>query len=149
MEDFLAAQITTHAPVVAFFDKDRAGRSRTPDKWFFGLTSLGLGDNVAVPDRPYLVWREGADIEHREVSETSNARTRTFNFYVYDYKGDFTRINRILETLKAFCKTLVDFTTEDGVHCSGVEWAGVSPDLPDDGYDSCTKYGTVRFTVSR
>lgn len=153
MEDFLATAITTDPDIVAEFEQDDEGNERTVEQWFFGPSSLGLGENVAVPVRPYMAWKENADLEHPEVSETSHARTRSFNLYVYDWKGDFSRINRILGRLKVLVKGMAPFVVvvdgEDDIRCSESKWGGLSPNLLDDGYDSCCRYGTATFTVSR
>lgn len=153
MEDFLATKITTDPTILAEFEVDDEGNNRTVEEWFFGPSSLGLGEHVAVPMRPYMVWKENPDLEHPEVSETSHARTRSFNIYVYDWKGDFTRINRILAAVKVLVKGMAPFvvTVEDeaDIRCSGSKWNGLSQNLVDDGYDSCCRYGNATFTVSR
>jgi len=147
IEDHFSVAITADTGVQSHFRTPQAV-DRPVDEWWYANSSLALGPDNPVPERPYIVWGELSDDVHREVEETSDASTRTFRFFVYDRKGDFTRINEILKEIKGVVKRLDFFTTEDGVRCSGVAWLGLSEQFPDDGYDSCARYGTVRFTVS-
>lgn len=147
MEDYLAQQISECEPITSQFVDDQ-GDPRPFESWFFESSSLGIGPNLPVPQRPYIVWNEGDDFVHQVVRNTSNARDRTFRIYVYDYKGDFSRINSILEALRDLVKQMAPFTTEDGVRCSDSLWVGISGRFLDDGYDSSTRFGTARFTVS-
>ena len=147
MEDFLATALTTDSAIVALFNEDREGNPRNVEDWFFGTSALGLGDNVAVPDRPYMVWNEGPDVPFRTVEKATNARVRNFRIYVYDYKGDFTRINSILKLVRNRVKAMAPFTA-GSVKCHESSWAGESGNLVDDGYDSCCRYGFAEFVVS-
>ena len=142
MEDHLAQAIQNDPDIQAFFGE------RLADEWFFASSSLGLGENEPVPPRPYIVWNELTDVVHQAVRETSNARNRNFQIFVYDYKGDFTRINQILKELRRLVKGMAPFTTDDGVRCSESLWGSMSGNITDDGYDSCVRFGTAVFTVS-
>lgn len=150
MEDHLATAIQTDEPIAAFFKVDDIadGDPRPPEEWFFASSSLGLGENVPVPTRPYIVWKELPDVVHQAVRETSHARDRNFQLFVYDHKGDFTRINAIMKELRRLVKGIAPFTTEDGTRCSESLWGGVSDSITDDGYDSCVRFGMATFTVS-
>lgn len=150
MEEHLAQAIQTDEVIANFFHigDDPNAALRPPDEWFFGASSLGLGPNVPVPARPYIVWNEFTDVVHQAVRETSNARDRIFQIYVYDYKGDFTRINAIVKELRRLVKGMAPFTTEAGVRCSESLWGGMSGNITDDGYDSCARFGRATFTVS-
>lgn len=121
---------------------------RDPDDWWYQMSSVGLGEDQPVPDRWYMVWNEGSEYVHQAVRETSNAKDRTIRFYVYDHKGDFTRINKVLEHLERIVKTMGAFTTDDGYRVSESLWLGASQLFNDDGWNSCCRYGTARFTVS-
>jgi hypothetical protein len=122
---------------------------RPIEDWWYASSSLGLGPNIPVPRRPYIVHNELTDTVHQEVRETSNARDRPFQFYVYDHKGDFTRINNILNDLRDVVKGMAPFLAPDGTWCFDALWVGISGQVTDDGYDSGTKFATVRFTVSK
>lgn len=148
LEDHFSVAFTGDGGVQSHFRTPQAV-DRPVDEWWYASSSLALGPDNPVPERPYIVWGELSDNVHREVEESSNARTRTFRFFVYDQKGDFGRINDVLAELQRVAKGFDHFTTDDGIRCSAVAWLGISEQFPDDGYDSCTRYGTVRFTVNR
>ena len=148
LEGHLATAITEDSEIAGLF-LDDAGDPRDPETWFFAASSLGLGEHPARPDCPYVVWNELADLEHPEARETSDSRTRTFSWYVYDKPGDFTLIDLILYKIKRRIKLLDHFTTAGGVVCMKSEWLGTSGQIPSDGYASSTKFGTSSHTVSR
>ncbi len=148
LEAHLEEEIVGDAVIAGVF-LDATGDPRPPEEWYFAASSLGLGDNLPVPDRPYIVWNELADNEHAEVRETSDSRTRFLQWYVYDHPGDYTRIDQILLLLKRRIKAIGDFTTPDGFVCMQSEWNGTSGQIPSDGYDSCTKFGSSQHTVNR
>lgn len=123
---------------------------REEQPWFYSAGSLGIGPNVAVPERPYIVQNELPSIPYQAVKRTSNAKARYLTFYVYDEKGgDYSRINRILSHLERIFKSLAPFVAPDGTRCSDIELQGFSGRIPDDGYDSEVRFATVRFTVSQ
>lgn len=146
-EDFLATAISQNALVVADF-RNPDNSDRPFADWYYEVTSLGIGPNLPVPQRPYIVWNEGPDFVHQEVRETSNARDRNIALYIYDFKGDFTRINRILANLRTVVKGIAPFVADDGTRCSEALWRGISAKFADDGYDSCTRYASIQLTVS-
>lgn len=148
VEDHLATAITEDVDIAAEF-KDDADDPRPVEDWFYSSESIGVGENPAIPRRPYIVWNELSDTEHEEVRDTSDCRTRTFSWYVYDTVGDYTRIDRILRLIKRRVKVLGHFTTADGVVCMESRWLGTSGRIPSDGYDSSTKFGSSSHTVSR
>lgn len=113
----------------------------------YEMSSLGIGPNEPVPDRPYIVYKELPSIEIPEVSETSDVEHRIFQIFVYDYKGDFTTINQYLHRIKRRVKAMAPFN-ENGTRCSGSVWGGMSGTIVSDGYDSSVRYGIARFTVS-
>lgn len=131
------------SPVAEHFD------SRPIEEWYFASSSLGLGENAPIPDRPYIVVNELTDRVHQEVRETSHSRTRNFQIFVYDHKGDFTRINKILEDLRDVVKGLAPFSAPDGTWCSASLWGGISGQATDDAYDSVVRFGNVQLTVNR
>lgn len=59
------------------------------------MTSLGIGPKAPLPERPYIVWREMNTVDYDEVSDTSDVEQRSFQIYIYDYLGDFSRINKV------------------------------------------------------
>jgi hypothetical protein len=143
LEGYFDTAITSDPDMLEFFP------ARDVEDWFYSASAMGLGENKPVPKRPYIVWNELPDQVHRTVEETSDARNRNFSFYVYDEQGDYTRIEAILNALRNVVKSMAPFTTTDGVRCSASTWQGVSGQIPNDGYDSCTKFASVSFTVSR
>jgi hypothetical protein len=148
LEAHVLAEIEADEEIADEF-RDDEGELRPFEDWMYQASSLGEGENPAIPNRPYIVWNELEDTEHRAVSETSDARTRNLLWFVYDVPGDYTRIDRILYKFKRRIKQLDHFTTADGVVCSDARWLGTSGQIPSDGYASCTKWGSSEFTVSR
>lgn len=115
---------------------------------FYASGSLGEGPNPAQPQKPWMAWTELPSAPYREVQKTSNSQLRLFQIFVYDDKGDYERINRILSICRRIVKSMYPFETEDGVRCSGSEWGGFSGNIVDDGYDASVRFGIARFTVS-
>ena len=128
------------------------GVQRPVEDWFYGPGVLGVGDEPADPPKPYMIYGELPGFAYQTVRETSNAGQRNFQFFVYDEKGDFSRINAILRHLERIVKGMAPFehTDTDGVlwRCSESVWTGISGTTPDPQYDSSVRYGTARFTVS-
>lgn len=143
VEAYMEQHITTFPSVVAHFS------GRDVKDWWYESSSLGLGPNEPVPERPFIVVNELPDFVHRTVEETSHARDRNFQIFVYDERGTFTRINAIMESLREAVKAMAPFTTDGGIRCSQAVWAGISGQIPNDGYDSGTKFASVQLTVSR
>lgn len=144
VEEHLETAITTAEAIVPHFTAERPVA-----EWYFASSSLGLGPNLPIPDRPYIVVNELTDRVHQEVKETSHARDRNFQIFVYDHKGDFTRINKILEDLRDVVKGLAPFEAPDGTWCSASEWGGISGQATDDAYDSVVRFGNLKLTVNR
>lgn len=146
MEAFLVQTFGADAPLLAAFG------NRPILDWWYPQGVLGEGGIPAEIEKPYMQWAELEPLIHREVRKTSNSKTRTFQLFIYDDKGDFTRINRILRHLERIVKAMgpFEFTDEDGtVHwCSESDWAGISGSMTDDQYHTTVRYGTARFTVS-
>lgn len=97
-----------------------------------------------------MVYKELPSQAYRAVDEITEAERRTFQFFVYDEKGSFDRINLILRHVKAVVKgPLKSFwIPETGIRCFESEWGGLSQNIEDDGYESCARYGIAYFIVS-
>lgn len=148
IEAYIEENIFQHESIMAFFKNDDDSQ-RPIEEWLFASSALGIGDNLPVPPRPYIVTNELTDLVHVAVKETSDSRNRNFQWFVYDHKGDFTRINEILHALRPLVKEIAPFRASDGTWCSDSHWSGISGQSTDDGYDSCVKFATVRFTVNQ
>lgn len=141
MEDVLVTTLAADAELLAVFDP------RPPEQWLFQASSLGEGDNPSVPEFPYIVWNELPSTPFTEMRKESNAEMRAFTIYVYDLKGDFTRINQILSIVRRITKEMVPFVS-GAVRCLDSVWGGMSGLITDDRYDSNVRFGTVRFKVN-
>ena len=145
MEAHLVTSFATDEPLAAHFGE------REPEDWIYATSSLGMGENEASPEPPFLIWNELTSSAYREVAELSNAELRNFQIFVHDYKGDYTRIGLILRDVRRIVKAMAPFqVTLDGVtyRCSQSDWMGISGSLVDPQYDTSVKYGLARFTVS-
>ncbi len=133
--------------LVAALSADSALQAIVGDR-IFAASSLGVGSNPQVPDRPYVVWNELPSIPFREIRETSNCQARLFQLWAYDEIGDWTQINAMLSHTRRICKALVPVQTSQGYNVSGQEWLGLSGLIADQTYHVNSRFGTVRFIVN-
>ncbi len=101
----------------------------------FGITdSNSFAVDVDTPElRPFLQLRWGRAAEGLDV-----VTRRDLVVWVHDEPGDYTKIDAIIYRLRSLLPSLV--TTTDGVgFLVGVEWAGDSEDLADDGHQTITR----------
>lgn len=143
IEEHFSELIVADAAMLALVD------GRAPELWYFGPSSLGIGPNAATPDRPFVVWNELPSFAFPEVRGTSNAERRSFTWYVYDFMGDYLRINAILREIRRIVKGIAPVQLQDGTRVSESLWAGMSENIASDGYDSSVRFGTGRFVVSQ
>lgn len=112
--------------------------------------ALGIGDAPANPDRPYALITELPSVPFQEVRKTAHPANRFFQFWVYDDRGDFARIDNILlavrETILGL-ESQVDAST--GARCIGVLWTGDSQDIPQDQQDTNAKYSLFQLTSTK
>lgn len=116
-----------------------------------GLSLLGLpvdatyqANAVETPQiRPFIVirWED----------RTRVFGTRGFDqvtVWVHDEPGDYTRIDRMLERIKAVLQSAIHVQGSDNRILTQVDWVGDSGDLYDDGWATITKNAGFRV-VSR
>lgn len=117
---------------------------------FYAAGTLGIGTVPANPDRPYCMYAQLPATAYQEVRKTSTATLRMFEFYVYDDRGDFTRIDNILAAVRETIPELVDkVDTSNGATCIEAIWTGESPDVPDDQHDTNVKFGSFQLTSTK
>lgn len=122
---------------------------RDPGDWFYASHSLGADGLPGSPNKPWIAYNELPSSANRSVRKTSDSQVRTFQFFVYDDRGYFARINEILRILRRIVKEMAPFTDEDGTRCSDSDWLGFSGNLPADSYDGVCRFGTATFVVSQ
>lgn len=112
-------------------------------------SSLGVGDVPPDPPKPYILYTELPSDPYRAVQETSRAKARYFQVYVYDDRGSFVRIERILAFIRETLLSLIGAVSPSGVRCTDVQWQGESGDISDVELDANSKFGNVRFVASQ
>jgi len=112
-------------------------------------SSLGVGDVPPEPAKPYVLYTELPSDPYRAVQETSRAKARFFQVYVYDNRGSFLRIERILALIRETLVSLTGAVSPSGVRCTDVQWQGESSDVTDEELDANSKFGNVRFVASQ
>ena len=73
---------------------------------------------------------------------------QNLTIWVHDEPGDYTRINVLLEWIKATLTAMIHVSGSDGSIVTQVDWTGDSPDLFDDGWNTITRNATFRI-ISR
>lgn len=112
-------------------------------------SSLGVGDVPPEPAKPYVLYTELPSDPFQAVRETSRAKARYFQVYVYDERGSFLRIERCLALIRETLVSLVGTVSPSGVQCTDVLWQGESSDITDAEFDANSKFGNVRFVASQ
>lgn len=141
MKDLLKvtiAAVEDPAAVLAFGDPARV----------YQAGSLGTADIPARPERPFSLFKQLDSIPYPAVQETSRAARHDYLVYVYDDKGSYARIDRLLRLIRDACVAQVGQRAPSGVQCTGAEYFGTSADLVSQELDCFTKYVTIRFTAS-
>jgi hypothetical protein len=115
----------------------------------YQASSLGVGDVPPEPQKPYVLYTELPSDPFVAVRETSRAKARFFQVYVYDDRGSFLRIERILALIRETLVSLVGAVSPSGVRCTDVLWQGESGEITDEEYDANSKFGNVRFVASQ
>lgn len=130
--------------------KDIPAIAQDCDGRFYASGTLGIGNVPANPDRPYCMYTQLPANAYQEVRKTSTATLRFFQFYVYDDRGDFARIDNILAAVRETIPGLVDkVDTSNGATCIEAIWTGESPDIADDQHDTNVKFGSFQLTSTK
>lgn len=114
----------------------------------FAPSSLGVGPIPANPDKPYVLWKELESTAHESVQETSDATSRTFQFFVHDERGDTTRLNEGLRAIKSVVKDVAPYDDET-TRISESSWHGESEIFDDVEMGNIVRYGFATFLVNR
>lgn len=118
------------------------------ERRIYGAGVLGTDGIPADPKKPYIQYNELQSFSQRSVRETSTARNRFFQIFVYDIRGSYTRINDALDIVDEALKGLVGKRSTTGVLCMDAFVTGRSRELEDAQYDAFTKFTTVEFMAS-
>lgn len=110
--------------------------------------ALGHGGVPAKPDWPFALFREMEVVPHRAVQSTSRSARHDYQFYIYDERGSYARIERLLGELRETLLSQEGQRSPGGVQCTGVEWFGTSGDLVNEELNSNTRYVIVRITAN-
>lgn len=137
MEDVLVAALKNDVTLSAII----ADRLYAP-------ASLGIGNNPAAPEKPYVQWNEIVSTSSEVVKETSNATTRTFQIFVYGELGDPGRVNEVMREAKRVVKALAPYDV-DGVRISQSDWNGESSLMEDSVMKAVVRIGMASFMVNR
>lgn len=118
------------------------------DRRIYGAGVLGTNGIPPNPAKPYIQYNELQSFSFREVRETSNAKNRFFQIFVYDDRGSYTRINNALNIVDEALKGLVGQRSPTGILCLDSFISGRSRELEDAQYHAFVKFTTVEFTTS-
>lgn len=113
-------------------------------------TRYSLGQNT-IPDKPDFPWiliGELPGFPARNKPKSSDAMNHFIQFYVFDEKGSFVRIEAIMKVIYDTILGLEGELSPSGSRCLGVRWDTTSQDYDDDHYDAFVKHITFRVTGS-
>jgi hypothetical protein len=106
------------------------------------LEELGLptgavfaGNNVDTPEmRPFIVmrWEE-------KTKAFADRGPQGLTVWAHDEIGDYTRIDKMIEVIKAIMGEMVHVPGDDDRTVTCVTWTGDSADLYDDGYHTISR----------
>lgn len=116
---------------------------------FYRASALGHNNIPAKPKFPFVVYRE-IDVTPITVAKDTEPDLcrRTFQIYVHDEKGGYSRIDTILRVLKETVVGLTHQTSSTGAYCREATWNGTSADSEDPTYDSNMKFATFTLISS-
>lgn len=112
-------------------------------------SALGTSDIPADPEPPYIMYSFLPANRYREVRETSKAKAHVCQVWVYDERGSFIRIERILGIVDQTVEALAGAISPSGAICLEVEARGWSGDLPPTTSGKNQKFTTFRITASQ
>lgn len=110
--------------------------------------ALGHGDVKALPEWPFVLYRELGVVPYQEVQKTARSGRHDYLVYVYDERGSYKRIDAILRELRDAFFIREGTRAPSGAQVTGVEWFGTSGDLVSKELNSNTKYATIRITAN-
>lgn len=110
--------------------------------------ALGHGDVPSQPEWPYVLIRALDVVPYAAVQKTGRSARHDYLVYVYDERGSYARIDRILRELRDAFFSREGSAAPSGKQCTGVEWFGTSADLVEKDLNSNTKYATIRITAN-
>jgi hypothetical protein len=120
-----------------------------------GLRALGLpadavysAENVDTPDttKPFIIIR-WTDRQSNFVARRAPSRENLVDFWVYDKRGDYTRIDRMLARISALMDAVVAQPTETG-WITQIDWVGDGGDNYDDVWKAIARTATYRVIAS-
>lgn len=113
-------------------------------------SSLGRGSIPSEPKKPFIIYREFDEMPVNIAKDTApDAVRRVFQFYIYDERGSYSRIDKGVSIVKQTVRGLEGETGDDGATCLGVVWNATSGDTEDPTYDSNMKYVTLTLTSTK
>lgn len=137
--DALIVAIKTHEPIAAMIG-DR----------MYASTSLG---REGVPDArtittPWMAWNELPATNHEIVRKRSKAKTRTYQLFVYDDLGFYSKINTLLDLAEDVVAGFAPIRTASGLTIMESSWSGLSGNLEDEDYGCSVRFGTASLVCS-
>lgn len=107
--------------------------------------SLGEAHIPPNPDPPFLLVQSIANQVHPQVQKTGRSATQIFDIRVYDERGDYLRIDRLLRIVRDTLLGLTLAVSPSGARCTDVKWQAFGPDSDDPVLDKIFKTVTMRF----
>lgn len=118
---------------------------------FWKSGALGTGQIPADPETPYAMYRITNEQEHQSVRETGRPKDLWYQFYVYDDRGSYTRIDDALDRMRETVRGIRDLQEDppSGPRCMEVVWLGRSGEM-EEGPPThrFVRFGTAKITAS-
>lgn len=118
------------------------------DRRIWGSGTLGRGNIPPNPKKPYVLYKELQISPFVNVQETSRSSQRTFEFYINDARGSFTKINKISNLIREALLPLEGQRSPSGVFCLRATWGFDSQEFEDNEYDVNIKFVRMNFVCS-
>jgi len=107
--------------------------------------SLGVGPIPADPETPYAQYAVSSSTPYLEVRETGKTQRHLLTVYVYDERGDFTRIDAIHKVVKDTVEGLTGQQGDDGWQCTDALFTTIGSDLTDNVRNLGVKVASFRL----
>lgn len=113
--------------------------------------ALGVGHTPAKPPRPFMLLSELPALSYPIVRDTlPAAKSRYFQVWVYDDRGDMSSIDKVLTAVETRLNNKLDgLTSASGARCVSSAIQGISQDIVDPEFDLSTRFLTLRLTSNR
>jgi len=121
------------------------GSTDPADLRMYPSGSLGVDPIPAEPATPYAQYALSSSTPYLEVRETGRSLRHLLTVYVYDERGDFTRIDAVHKIVRDTIEGLTGQVGEDGWQCTDALFTTIGSDLTDNVRNLGVKVASYRL----